>query len=267
MPTIRIHEWTKNKLQKVRENESHSSYDSVVKSLLRDRKLARVTEQLADTESVQIPEEDEETDKEFTDLTALEELMTPREGIMFLWCPNCGNEVAHLMAENTISMSVFEIQCQQCLTELNHHAIVTVEIGYPVEKKVVESALQSDLQTCIIDYWDRVLTNIGNNNIDDDVDAEYLIWQFFKYYRAFDWDWPDEFPVVGLQTGEIYENRSTDECLAVVEDVSEHIPPENARRRMSSTNISHASQMAPRKSGSPEWGASHFEPGPPSLRQ
>jgi len=67
-----------------------------------------------------------------------------------------------------------------------------------------------------------MLKDIGNNTVDDDVDTGYLIWQFFRYYRAFDWEWPEEFPVVGLKTGEIYENRSTDEYLAIVEDVSNH---------------------------------------------
>ena len=221
MPTIRIHEWTKEKLQQVREAESHSSYDSVVKTLLRDRKVAQLSERLSTEELTPHPEEPERSDKEFSDLTALAEITSAREGIMFLWCPNCGNEVAHIVAETTVAMSVFEIQCQQCLTELNQHAIVAVEIGYPVELKVVENDLQSDLQTCIIDYWDRLLRDIGDDSLDDKKDAEYLIWQIIRYYQSFDWDWPMEYPTVGLKPGETYLNRSTEEYIAVVEEATD----------------------------------------------
>lgn len=222
MPSIRIREWTKDRLEEVRDVEAHSSYDSVVKSLLRDRELARATVESAPNEGLIDREQQENPDKQFSDITALAEVTSAREGIMFLWCPNCGNEVAHLVADNTVTMSVFEIQCQQCLTELNQHAIVTVEIGYPVEKKVVNNALQSDLRTCIIDYWDRTLADIGTNAVGDDVDEEYLIWQIFKYYTTFDWNWPEETPAVGLKTGETYLNRNTDEYLAVVEKVTDH---------------------------------------------
>lgn len=220
MPTIRIHEWTKEKLREVRETESHSSYDSVVKTLLRDRKVAQLSERLSVEESTPRPEGPERSDKEFSDLTALAELTSAREGIMFLWCPNCGNEVAHMVAETTVAMSVFEIQCQQCLTELNQHAIVAVEIGYPVELKVVDNELQSDLRTCVIDYWDRLLRRIGDDTLDAETDAEYLLWQITRYYQSFDWDWPAEYPTVGLKPGETYLNRSTEEYIAVLEEAS-----------------------------------------------
>lgn len=34
MPSIHVTEWTKNRLDEIKEREEHSSYDSVVKSLL-----------------------------------------------------------------------------------------------------------------------------------------------------------------------------------------------------------------------------------------
>jgi hypothetical protein len=221
MPTIRIHEWTKEKLKAVREEESHSSYDSVVKALLRDRKLAQLSAALGEPDFREADDNDA-IEKEFDDLTVLAELSTAKEGVMFLWCPNCGNEVAHIVAENPVSMSVFEIQCQQCLSELTHHALVTVEIGYPVEKKVVEGTLQTDLRQCIIDYWDRMLTQIGTGSIDEAVDDEHLIWQFFQYDRTFNWEWPAETAVVGLTAGETYLNRSTEQYLEIVEPIDEH---------------------------------------------
>lgn len=222
MPSIRIHDWTKEKLEAVREEESHSSFDSVIKALLRDRKLAQATELTGGAAQPNLPEESINSDKQFEDLTALAELTAAEEGVMFLWCPNCGNEVTHIVTDNPISMSVFEIQCQQCLSELNHHAIVTVEIGYPVEEKVVENELQSDLQACIIDYWDRTLAQIGNGTVDADVDDEYLVWQFFQYYQTFDWEWPVDVATVGLKSGETYVNRSRDEYVEVIDAVDGH---------------------------------------------
>jgi len=37
MPTIKLNDWTKEKLEKIKEDEDHSSFDSVVKSLLKER--------------------------------------------------------------------------------------------------------------------------------------------------------------------------------------------------------------------------------------
>ena len=220
MPTIRIHDWTKNQLQAVREAESHSSYDSVVKALLRDRKLAQAVGEDIEAERDEVEVADAEPEKRFDDLTALAELTAAGEGIMFLWCPNCGNEIAHVTTENPITMSVFETQCQQCLSELNHHAIVTVEIGYPVEEKSVENALKDDLQACVIDYWDRTLARIGSGTAGD-VDEEYLVWQLFQYGQTFDWDWPADVPAVALEPGQTYLNRGTEELVTVVESAEE----------------------------------------------
>ena len=41
MATIRVREWTKEKINEIRDAESHSSHDSVIKSLLKDRELAK----------------------------------------------------------------------------------------------------------------------------------------------------------------------------------------------------------------------------------
>lgn len=37
MPTIRIQDWTKEQLEAIREEEDHTSLDSVIKSLLKER--------------------------------------------------------------------------------------------------------------------------------------------------------------------------------------------------------------------------------------
>jgi hypothetical protein len=37
MPTIKLNDWTKEKLESIKEDEDHSSFDSVVKSLLKER--------------------------------------------------------------------------------------------------------------------------------------------------------------------------------------------------------------------------------------
>lgn len=36
MPTIKIGEWTKGELDDIKEEEDHSSYDSVIKSLIKE---------------------------------------------------------------------------------------------------------------------------------------------------------------------------------------------------------------------------------------
>jgi hypothetical protein len=37
MPTIKVNKWTKEQLEEVKEHEDHSSFDSVIKSLLKER--------------------------------------------------------------------------------------------------------------------------------------------------------------------------------------------------------------------------------------
>lgn len=222
MPTIRIHDWTKEQLEVVREVESHSSYDSVVKALLRDRKLAQAVEDDVDIERMATTAAGSGPQKRLEDLTALAEVEHVEKGIMFLWCPNCGNEIAHLDTENPINVSVFETQCQQCLTELDHHAIVTVEIGYPVEEKSVENELEFDLQACVLDYWHRTLSKVEEGTLDDSVDDEYLVWKIFQYSTSFDWDWPAEMPAVGIEPGRTYRNRESDELIEVIEAIDDH---------------------------------------------
>src|SRR5699024_550276 len=51
MATIQLQQWTKDRLAEVRDAESHQSYDSAVKALLRDRRLAR--QLLSDTPTSQ----------------------------------------------------------------------------------------------------------------------------------------------------------------------------------------------------------------------
>lgn len=36
MPTVKIKDWTKEKLDDIKEEEEHSSYDSVFKSLIKE---------------------------------------------------------------------------------------------------------------------------------------------------------------------------------------------------------------------------------------
>lgn len=37
MPTIKVNDWTKDELDDIKDEEEHSSYDSVIKSLLKER--------------------------------------------------------------------------------------------------------------------------------------------------------------------------------------------------------------------------------------
>jgi len=43
MPTIKVQEWTKEELEKVKEEEDHTSLDSVIKSLLKEREISENT--------------------------------------------------------------------------------------------------------------------------------------------------------------------------------------------------------------------------------
>lgn len=48
--TIKVQEWTKEQLDGIKEEEDHSSYDSVIKSLLKDREYRLSTEEDSDGE-------------------------------------------------------------------------------------------------------------------------------------------------------------------------------------------------------------------------
>lgn len=227
MTTIRVKDWTKERLEEIRARESHSSFDSVVKSLLKDRRLARAVD---DSErgglSTRAAPDAPPVETAVEDLTVFAELRRADSGVVFLWCPGCGTEVAHMSVENPVSIPVFEVECRNCLTHLDQHALVAIEIGYPLERRLVENALEDDLRDCVVDYWDRALReHTGDartgNGADETEDAR-LVWQLDQYVREFAWDWPADEPVVGIRPGRTYRQVSTGDHLDVVETVAEH---------------------------------------------
>jgi len=220
MATIRVRDWTKERLDEISEAEGHSSHDSVVKSLLKDRELARYAGEATTETTTDESEAWNPPAKAFEDLTVLAELERADNGLVFLWCPNCGNEIAHIELDNPVSMSVFEVECQRCLTRLDEHALVAIEINYPIEQRIVDEALQSDLRDCVIDYWTRRVEGLGDELAAGDIDGEQLVWQFTRYLEEFGWEWPTDRPVVGIRPGCVYRNETSDERIEVVESVS-----------------------------------------------
>lgn len=222
MATIRVRDWTKDQIEKILNEESHSSHDSVIKSLLKDRELAQFAGQGieggdADDEAKQRSPDD----KAFDDLTVLDEMYEADNGVLFLWCPNCGNELAHLTLENPVDVSIFEMECQRCLAHLDQHAIIAIEIGYPIEEEQVDDDLQGDLKECVIDYWDRDLERF-TDAIDDERDVEQLVWQFDQYVRNFQWDWPTDVPAVAFESGATYRDEVSGDLIEVIEPVTEN---------------------------------------------
>jgi len=221
MATIRVRDWTKEQIERIRDAESHSSHDSVIKSLLKDRKLAQHVDDpvpQADGSTAEAAAENATTDKSFEDLTVLAELRDPDNGVVFLWCPNCGTELAHLTVDAALGLSVFETECQRCLTRLDTHAVVAIEIGYPIEQKLVDDDLQSDLKECVLDYWDRTLQHAD----DATEDVERLVWQFDQYRQELSWEWPPDRPVVGLDPDATYRDTRTDERIHVLEAATDN---------------------------------------------
>ncbi|NHN49499.1 hypothetical protein G9464_18170 [Halostella sp. JP-L12] len=222
MATIRVRDWTKKQIDRILEEESHSSHDSVIKSLLKDRELAKFAGHGADIDDEPTEEEPRPPeDKAFDDLTVLDEMHSADNGVLFLWCPNCGNELAHLTLENPVDISIFEMECQRCLTHLDQHAIIAIEIGYPIEERLVDDDLQGDLKECVIDYWNRNLEQF-TEGADEELDVEQRVWQFDQYVRNFQWDWPADVPAVGFEAGSTYRNEVTGERIEVVEPVTEN---------------------------------------------
>jgi hypothetical protein len=223
MATIRIREWTKNQIERIREVEAHSSNDSVIKSLLKDRELAKFAGKRIETaDRPSVTETSQSIDKRFDDLTVISELLFPDNGVVFLWCPNCATEIAHLTVEGQMSVSAFEMECRHCLTNLDHHAIVTIEIDYPIEQKLTDDDLEADLKACVIDYWDRILREQTGSDSDEPEGLERKVWQFDRYAREFGWEWPEDVPVVGFEAGKTYRNPTTNERIEVIKKVTEN---------------------------------------------
>jgi hypothetical protein len=223
MATIRVREWTKEQIEKIRESESHSSHDSVIKSLLKDRELAKFAGETVEPGApMRPPESASDPDKQFDDLTVLDELSVPDSGVLFLWCPNCATEIAHLGVDERLGVSVFETECRHCLSNLDQHAIVAIEIGYPIEQKLTDDALAADLQACVIDYWDRTLGEYTEGGADEAVGIERLVWQLGQYAGEFGWDWPTDVPAVGFEPGHTYRNTRTDDRIEVIEPVTDN---------------------------------------------
>lgn len=220
MATIRVRDWTKNRIEEIANGESHSSHDSVIKSLLKDREMVQFA-----TRGMSEPEPDDTAitslDKPIDGLTVLAELTQPENGVLFLWCPNCENEIAHLTVDTPVGIEVFEIECQHCLTQLDQHGIVAIELSYPIEEQLVEETLLEDLKTCIIDYWDRALEQAADRERSTE-DPDDLVWRIDQYAREFEWEWPTTVPVVSFEVGKTYQNTRTNEQIEVIETASEN---------------------------------------------
>jgi hypothetical protein len=192
--------------------------------LLKDRELAKFAgTTAAEAAGGTDTERRQPVDKEFDDLTVLAELERADNGVVFLWCPSCGNEIAHVGFEDKNSMSIFEVECQRCLTRLDQRAVVSIEVGYPIEERVVEETVKDDLKRCVIDYWHRSLAKVPAGSLDDeDIDEERLVWQYNEYVQEFGWEWPADVPVVGLRPDETYRNEATGDRFEVLEAVTDN---------------------------------------------
>lgn len=224
MATIRVRDWTKERIEEIRDAESHSSHDSVIKALLKDRELAQFagTETPADGSDAPASEP-YGGEKTFEDLTVLAEASEVDNGIAFLWCPGCGNEIAHVGFDDGVPLTVFEVECQRCLTRLDQRAIVAIEVGYPIEERVVEGTLEADLQASVVDYWDRSLAALRDGEyVDEDVDDEKLVWRYNEYLEEFGWTWPPERPAIGVRPGGSYRNEATGDRIEVLDVETEN---------------------------------------------
>jgi hypothetical protein len=230
MPTIRVRDWTKRRINEIRETESHSSHDSVIKSLLKDRQLAQqAVMDVGDTQESETGPTTDAAEPSISGLTTLAELTRTENGVLFLWCPNCENEIAHASVSSPIDIDVFEIECQQCLTQLDQHALVAIDLGYPIEKRLIDGNLIDDLQECVIDYWDRALRTAStaptgetseSENPDADRSVDRLVWRIDRYVREFNWEWPANVPIVAFEVDKTYTNTQTGEQFRVVERLS-----------------------------------------------
>lgn len=223
MATIRVRDWTKDRIEEIQEAESHSSHDSVIKTLLKDRQLAEYAGEPAEPPPDRIDNTpDLPGEKAFEDLTVFAELDRADSGVLFLWCPSCGTEIAHLVIEHPFDIPVFEVECQRCLTHLDQHALVGIEIGYPLERRLIEGTVETDLQDCVVDYWDRVLQGLdADTDHADGTEAHRLVWQLGQYLEEFNWDWPGDVPAVGVRTGWTYRDEATGERLKVLDRVTQ----------------------------------------------
>jgi len=224
MPTIRVRDWTKARLDEIREQQNHSSHDSVIKTLLKDHELAAVRQQAGmSTGSTETVSEPSNGDIDFAvpGMKVLAELETPKDNVGFLWCPNCNTEVAHFTFSEPSSFEDFETSCPQCFTGLDQHVLVAIEIDYPLEQKLVQGELANDLKEAVIDYWDRRLEATPTDEVtDEDKDrVNRLVWKFDQYVRDFMWEWPRDVPVVGLEAGESYRVIDGNERLDILERV------------------------------------------------
>jgi hypothetical protein len=221
MATIRVRDWTKEKINEIQDAESHSSHDSVIKTLLKDRKLAKFAGETGETTADASPSgSDQPADRAIEEMAVVDELSVPDNGVLFLWCPNCAMELAHMNVDGDMNFSVLEMDCPHCLSTLDQHAIVSIDIGYPLERKLVEDGLRADMKACVVDYWDRTLRNRADTAADEEVGIEHLVWQFGRYGREFAWEWPTDVPAVGFEAGNTYHNTATDEYVDVVEPVT-----------------------------------------------
>lgn len=240
MATIRVGNWTKEKLYSIQEKESHSSHDSVIKPLLKDHELAQFATAMEDEvrtdESPGPPRTAVSTNSKRRDLSLVSE---PRQ--------RGGPSVRRKPDPDP--------RLRDEVPDLPHASRPPRDRGhrdrYPIEQRVNENTLEDDLKACIVDYWDRTLETMAASSIDVEADIAKLIWQFGEYVRTFDWQWPVDIAVVGVEVGRTYRDDPTAERLEILKRVSEN------RKNSTRTGLNEPPMAPP---------TSRFSTGPSSCR-
>lgn len=229
--SIRVTDWTKQQLDQIKDTEDHSSRDSVLKSLLKDREIAAHAR-------THLAEDDPHADwtapaeKAVEGLLVLAEAGPTDHDEAHLWCPACGGYVMHLHIDDLRTITGLTIDCPRCGIEHDRHSLVALDINgetYPDDRLDDEDKRQHDLQTAVIDYWERALRtanffeSTGTGTV-----GEHLATAFYAHAHTYDWEWrPPDVPTTTLQTWHgdhprsrvTYRNVRDDEYLILLESI------------------------------------------------
>lgn len=223
--SIRIGDWTKQQLAQIRDEEDHSSHDSVIKSLLKERDTAEVARLLSandvDTEDSWRPP----ADKRYDALTVMAEAGPLDDGEASLWCPGCGDEVMYLHMADFRAIDNVQVDCQQCDVELSAHSLVYLAEPEWLDTHPTPDERQPELKEAVIDHWERSLEQADLYEDDGHQTLGSVLGETYAQVATrLDWEWrPCDVPVLGIgkwvpqvDVPKVYRNTRDEEFLVFV---------------------------------------------------
>lgn len=185
--SLRVQEWTKNRLDEIQEQEEHTSQDSVLKSLLLHRQMN--TRELPDDGRI-FPEEA----GAILNAVVLKKAKIDEATI---YCPACDTPQETVAYEAPTRVAEYSNTCGSCGATLNEWIAAAIHPDH------LQGEPEADMLAFKVRLdWEQELGDLANKDRVDEAP------RFSEYADAVGWDWRPRYPIESvdqIESGDLIE--------------------------------------------------------------